>query len=124
MTAPTVEARVSAYDLKGGDTLTDRGDVVLSVNWGRTKARAVVVEVMRPDKSSGRRYFADGAYVEVSRDAVSTITAEELLKTFAHLTHRMHEVNRDGDHDDAERKVRAERDLVQAEILRRMGEGR
>lgn len=49
-----------------------------------------------------------------------------LLRTFAALTHRMERArqrdNRAGDSTEA--SLRAQRDLVQAEILRRMGETR
>jgi len=57
---------------------------------------------------------------QVVTDAESAVTAArdtDLLVAFASLTHQM-------DRATAPESVRAQRDLVQAEILRRMGEGR
>lgn len=45
-------------------TLAD-GDVVLSATWGKSRARALVVEVQHPDTSTGRRYFSDTDAIEI-----------------------------------------------------------
>lgn len=60
---------------------------------------------------------------------LSAYDDEVLLRTFASLTHRLHALReRDESHGDVHgpkiRHAREERDLVQAEILRRMKEGR
>jgi hypothetical protein len=46
-------------------------------------------------------------------EVLSRTSNEALLRTFAALTHRLHETN--------SLDVRAQRDIVEAEILRRMG---
>ena len=45
---------------------------------------------------------------------------EGLLKTFAALTHRLHVADRKPEHLALAADLRAQRDIVQAEILRRM----
>lgn len=41
------------------------GDHVLSASWGKSRSRALVVEVQRPDGSTGRRYFSDEDVIEI-----------------------------------------------------------
>lgn len=64
MSTPDVR-EVSPFTLNGGDVLADTGDYVLQVSWGKSRTRAVVVEIQRPDNTTGRRYFADDAVVSV-----------------------------------------------------------
>lgn len=63
-------------------------------------------------------------------EALAATSNEDLLRTFAQLTHRIHEVaprlrSRDdrmaGAAVGATHSLRAQRDLIEAELLRRMG---
>lgn len=57
--------------------------------------------------------MAQSRRAEIRHKEPSDFSDEALLKAFASLTHQMHEGSREFD-------LRARRDLVQAEILRRM----
>lgn len=51
---------------------------------------------------------------------LSRTSNEGLLKTFAALTHRLHAADRKPDRLELAIRIREDRDIVQAEILRRM----
>lgn len=57
-----------------------------------------------------------------ARDALAATADADLLREFAHLTHRMGAA-RTQQHRDviARNMARAQRDLIEAEVLRRMG---
>lgn len=57
---------------------------------------------------------------EEAQTALAATSDEELLTKHAHLTHRIHETARGADDADL-LELRAMRDLVTAECLRRMG---
>lgn len=57
-----------------------------------------------------------------ARDALRVTSDEGLLSAFARLTHRIHQATRQRDKD-LEQDLRAQRDLVKGEILRRMQRG-
>jgi hypothetical protein len=59
----------------------------------------------------------------LAREALRAAPAEQLLRTYAALTHRIHSVEAERGRG-ADEEGRAQRDLVQAEALRRMGGGR
>jgi hypothetical protein len=58
-----------------------------------------------------------------SPEEVRAAAPEALLTAVEALTHRIHNARAGGDLS-ADAKARAQRDIVRAEILRRMGEGR
>jgi hypothetical protein len=60
--------------------------------------------------------------VEVA-EALRRTSNEGLLKTFAALTHRLHAADRKAEHAALALDIRAQRDRVEQEILRRMTNG-
>lgn len=59
---------------------------------------------------------------DIIEETLAAASPEALLKTFASLTHQIHAAGkvRRPEHD-ASPRLRAQRDMVKAEILRRMG---
>lgn len=57
---------ITYTELEGGDVLADNGDVVLMATWGRSLSRALVVEVQHADGTTGRRYFAHDAAIQLT----------------------------------------------------------